>query len=187
MRCTSAGNVASNYWQASAAAGAVPDPARLAQVAVSTMDLSPIQLGTFPRTTQTVSGDLGYVGWNVWMWVESPTESTWGPITRSASEAGYTVTATATVTTVVWDMGNGDSVTCGAGSQWLQATSRNEKSPDCGYVYEQDGQYTITATTHWAVQWTGIGSSGTIDLELSQSGDVRIAEVQVVNVTASDG
>ncbi len=187
MRCTSAGNVVSNYWQASAAEAAVPDPARLAQVAVSTMDLSPIQLGTFPRTTQEAPGDLGYVGWNVWMWAQSPDESTWGPITRSASEAGYTVTATARVATVVWDMGNGDSVTCDAGSPWLQSTSRNEPSPDCGYMYEHEGEYTITATSSWTVEWAGIGSSGTIELELSRSGEVRIAEVQVVNVVAGDG
>lgn len=187
MRCTSAGNVASNYWQASAAAAVVPDPARLAQIAVSTMNLSPIRMGTFPRTTQRGTNDLGYVGWNVWMWVEDPGENTWGPITRSASEAGYTVTATATVTNVVWDMGNGDSVTCGAGSPWLQSISHNEKSPDCGYMYEHEGEYTITAASYWAVEWSGIGSSGTIDLELSRTGDVRIAEVQVVNVVAGDG
>ncbi len=50
MRCTSAGNVAALYWQASAeaAATAIPDPGRLAQIAVETMDLSPIELDTFP-------------------------------------------------------------------------------------------------------------------------------------------
>ncbi len=188
MRCTSAGNVSGLYWQesAAAAAAAIPDPARLAQVAVANMDLLPIQLGTFPKITQNAPDHLGYVGWNVWLWVEDPAENTWGPITRSASEAGYTVTATATVAEVVWDMGNGDRVTCGQGTARRASMTGNEPSPDCGYVYTHDGEYTITATTYWNVVWSGIGSSGTIDLDLTRSGDVRIAEVQVVNVAPSN-
>lgn len=188
MRCTSAGNVAALYWQASAeaAAAAIPDPARLAQMAVETMDLSPIELGTFPLTTQNAPDHLGYVGWNAWLWVESAGENTWGPITRSASEAGYTVTATASVSEVVWDMGNGDTVTCDQGTPWRESLSRNEPSPDCGYVYVRDGEYTIAATTFWNIEWSGIGSSGTIEMDLTRSGDVRIAEVQVVNVAPTE-
>lgn len=186
MRCTSAGNVVSRYWQASAEAAAVPDPARLARIAVANMELRPVRLGTFPRTTQSAPNDLGYVGWNVWLWVDDPSDNTWGPITRSVSEAGYTVTATATVSRVVWDMGNGDTVACGKGTPWQEAWTRNEKSPDCGYVYERDGQYGITATTYWDVEWSGIGSSGTISLDLTADGDFRIAEVQVVNVAETD-
>ncbi len=182
MRCTSAGNVVSNYWQPSAAAAVVPDPARLARTAVSTMELRPIQLGTFPRTVQQAPNDLGYVGWNMWLWADAPSENTWGPITRSASEAGYTVTATATVAKVVWEMGDGRSVTCGRGTPWRGTLSRNERSPDCGYMYERDGEYTISATTYWNIEWTGIGSSGTIELELTRSEDIRVAEVQVVNI-----
>lgn len=186
MRCTSAGNVVTLYWQESTAAAAIPDLARLAQIAVENMDLSPIQLGTFPLTTQSAPEHLGYVGWNAWLWAEDAGDSTWGPITRSASEAGYTVTATATVSEVVWDMGNGDTVTCGQGTPWRETMTRNEPSPDCGYVYTRDGEYTITATTYWNVVWSGIGSSGTIELDLSRSGDVRIAEVQVVNVAPTN-
>ena len=182
MRCTSAGNVVANYWQPSAAAAVVPDPARLARTAVSTMELRPIQLGTFPRTVQQAPNDLGYVGWNMWLWADAPSENTWGPITRSASEAGYTVTATATVAKVVWEMGDGRSVTCGRGTPWRGTLSRNERSPDCGYMYERDGEYTISATTYWNIEWTGIGSSGTIELELTRSEDIRVAEVQVVNI-----
>ncbi len=146
------------------------------------MDLRPITLGTFPLTTENAPSHLGYVGWNTWLWVDDAGEETWGPITRSASEAGYTVTATATVSEVVWDMGNGDTVTCGRGTPWRSTLTRNEASPDCGYVYTRDDEYTITATTYWDVVWSGIGSSGTIELDLSRSGTVRIAEVQVVNV-----
>ena len=184
LECAST-STGATYWDpfAAAAAGvAAPDPGHLAQVAVSTMDLHPIQLGTFPLTTQNASDHLGYVGWNMWMWVEDPSASTWGPITSTASEGGSSVTATATVSEVVWNMGNGDEVTCGAGTAWREAVSRNEPSPDCGYVYERDGEYTITATTRWSVSWTGMGASGTINMELSSSGAVRIAEVQVVNV-----
>lgn len=186
LECGSATPEGGLYWDPfdgpASAVVAPPDPGQLAQTAVATMDLLPIEMGTFPLTTQVAADHLGYVGWNMWMWVEDPGSSTWGPVTSTASEGGHFVTATATVSEVVWDMGNGDSVTCGAGTAWREAVSRNAPSPDCGYVYLHDGEYTITATTHWDVVWTGMGTSGTIAMELSSSGSVRIAEVQVVNV-----
>ena len=187
MRCTSAGNVATLYWQASAEVAVVPDPARLAQVAVASMELRPIVMGTFPRTTAHSADELGYVGWNMWLWAEEPGETTWGPMTRSASEAGYSVSATASVDRVEWGMGNGDVVSCGVGTPWRSSLTHNEVSPDCGYMYEQDGEYSVTATTLWSVEWSGMGSSGTISLDLSSSEVIRVAEIQVVNVVPSGG
>lgn len=190
MRCMLGGSGVAGYLLPPAAAAAAggaappppPDPGQLARTAVEFMDLHSISLGTSPSTTQNSPGQFGYVGWNAWMWVDDPGANSWGPITQSASEGGYTVTATANVSEVVWDMGNGDSVTCGRGTPRPAAMTTNEPSPDCGYVYTRDGDYTITATTHWNIEWTGMGAAGTIDMELQRSGDVRIAEVQVVNV-----
>ena len=116
------------------------------------------------------------------MWVKSPAPNTWGPITRSVSEDGYTVTATGRVSKVVWDMGDGTQVTCGVGKPWRSIWVHNEASPDCGHVYVKDAEYTITATSYWEVNWSGIGETGTITLQLSDDATLRIAEVQVVNV-----
>lgn len=179
-------NTSWDIWTATAVLPAPPDPAVLAARAVERMQLTGIRMGTFPEQAERAPSDLGYVGWNVWMWVDDPTPSSWGPITRSVSERGYTVTATGHVDKVVWDMGNGDTVTCQLGKPWISIWVHNEESPDCGYLYQRDGEYTVSATTYWVVNWSGIGQTGTITAQLTQSGTLRIAEVQVVNVTTGD-
>ena len=124
-----------DVWSAAAQLQAPPDPAVLAQRAVDRMQLAAIRMGTFPEQAERAPRDLGYVGWNSWMWVSNPSPSTWGPITRSVSEAGYTVTATGQVEKVVWDMGDGTTVTCGVGKPWRSIWVHNEESPDCGHMY----------------------------------------------------
>lgn len=169
-------------WSATTELQPAPEPEVLARRAIERMRLSAIQIGTFPEQAERAPRDLGYVGWNTWMWVKSPAPNTWGPITRSVSEDGYTVTATGRVSKVVWDMGDGTQVTCGAGKPWRSIWVHNEASPDCGHVYAKDAEYTITATSYWEVNWSGIGETGTITLQLSDDATLRIAEVQVVNV-----
>ncbi|MGB8384434.1 MAG: hypothetical protein WCG47_24895, partial [Dermatophilaceae bacterium] len=100
------------YWAASAPAPP-PDPRQLAQQAVASMNLSAITIGLVPEPEE---GAVGLVGMPNWMWVENPSENTWGPITRSASAAGWTVTATGRVSQVEWSMGDGQVVSCGAGT-----------------------------------------------------------------------
>ncbi|MFT3889629.1 MAG: hypothetical protein QM713_15910 [Arachnia sp.] len=83
-------------------------------------------------------------------------------------------------------MGNGDTVKCGKGTPWSSARTRggsNVASPDCGYVYEAMGRYTVTATSSWEVVWSGGGQSGTMPLELSRSVPMRVGELQSVIVT----
>ena len=161
---------------------APPDPRVLAQTAISRMDLHAIRIGSFPQTLQRSPASLGVVGWNVWLWVDGASPETYGPVTKSAAVGGYTVTATAEVDEVLWDMGNGDTVTCGVGTPHATSSTKDSASPDCGYRYARDGRYAITATTHWSISWAGIGQSGVIPLQLSTSGELAIAEIQVLNV-----
>lgn len=160
-----------------------PDPEVLAQRAVSQMNMTAIDIGSYPHTTKQSPESIGIIGWNVWMWVSDASAETFGPITRSASAGGYTVTATAQVTEVVWDMGNGDTVTCGKGTKYTGMGTTDIKSPTCGYRYTDDGDYQISATTHWEVNWSGIGESGTIEMELTTPPEqLTVAEIQVLNV-----
>lgn len=184
MECTYPGADAPafQFWVATADAAAAPDPRILAQTAIDRMDLQAIRIGSFPHTVEKSSMSLGVVGWNVWMWVDGATVTTYGPVNKSASAGGYTVTATAQVTEVVWDMGNGDTVTCGKGTPYPATVDKDPVSPDCGYRYTHDGRYRITATTHWNISWSGIGQSGVIPMELIATGNVAIAEIQVLNV-----
>ena len=60
----------------------------------------------------------------------------------------------------MWDLGNGDTVTCdGAGTPW-QPGSDSSTVPSCGYVYQvsstasqPDGVYHAAVTTVWSRQW----------------------------------
>lgn len=173
------GNRGYSFWAATPPAGPVapPDPRELAQQAIALMQLQAIDIGIVPEDQP---GRIGVIGLPTWMWAENPGEQTIGPITRTASAGGYSVTATATVSKVVWDMGDGSSVICtGPGTPYADSYGKQE-SPDCGYTYTRDGRYAVTATSHWTVEWSGIGQSGTIPLELSHSTNITMGEVQVI-------
>lgn len=188
LLCTSVmGYEMYNFWDFPAQAAAdpppPPDPQVLARQAVASMQLAPVDLGMHPKPASQQGDALGYVGWNQWMWVSNERDNTMGPISRTASLNGYSVTATAEVDRVVWDMGDGGSVSCGAGTPWRSSVADNQPSPDCGHVYEKDGEFTVTATSYWTVTWSGIGETGSFGMELSNSENHTVAEVQVVNVT----
>ena len=164
-------------WLARPPAGAPPDPRLLARQAIATMNLRAVSLGIVP---EDAPGRVGLVGMPVWMWAAAPGANTMGPITRSASAGGYTVTATARVARVVWSMGDGDSVTCtGAGTPYEDRYGKSS-SPTCGYTYVRQGRFTVTARSDWVVAWSGIGQSGTIALQLSDATSITIGEAQVL-------
>ena len=140
------------------------------------MNLRAIDIGLVPEPR---AGSVGLVGMPNWMWVDSPAQNTWGPITRSASAAGWTVTATAKVSQLNWDMGDGQVVTCGAGTPYQDSFGR-QSSPTCGHTYTRQGSYTVRATSHWVITWSGIGEAGTITMDLTQSAPVTIGEAQVL-------
>ncbi len=160
------------------------DPEVLAQRAIASMDLDPITIGIVPESGPN---RVGLVGLPVWMWVDSPTDDTFGPITASASEGSVSASATASVSNIVWDMGDGTTVTCtGKGTQYADHYGKKD-SPTCGHRYEKmstdqpDGAYQVTATSHWVVEWTGGGQSGTIEFDLTTDAlPIRIGEAQVL-------
>ena len=155
----------------------LPDPRVLAQQAITAMDLQAITIGVVP---EDVPGSVGLLGLPTWMWAESPTDNTMGPITRSASAGGYTVTATGRVQKIVWDMGDGASVTCtGPGTPYADSYMDFD-SPTCGHRYQQQGEHRVSARSHWVISWTGMGQSGTIPLELADDTTITMGEAQVL-------
>ena len=110
----------------------------------------------------------------------NPGQHTWGPITRTASSAGYTVRATAKVQRVVCAMGDRHTVTCTKrGTPYADSFSKMS-SPDCGYIYTRQGTYTVRATSYWRVTWVGIGQSGTIPLDFTRTVVITMGEAQVL-------
>jgi hypothetical protein len=158
-----------------------PDPEELARRALASITLKGADIGMAPRP-----GGAGLVNLPVWMWT-AVTPSTWGPISASASEAGLTVTITAKAERIVWDMGDGHSVTCASPGTPFKTGNGGQQSPTCGYVYgsssrdRSGGKYTVTATTDWRVDWAGGGATGVIDQTRTAGTTVQIDELQVVN------
>lgn len=158
------------------------DPRQVAIDLLARLDLEAVNLGMFPKGDNDVR--LGLVGWNTWMWAEAPSSKQWGPVSASDSASGITVTLSAEVDSIEWDMGDGAVVTCGKGTPWSEARTqggKNVASPDCGHVYETMGTYEVTATSHWDVQWSGAGQSGSLPFSLSRSASYLVGEYQAVN------
>ena len=173
------GNRLTYQWAAATPveAPAPPDPRVLAQQAVAAMGLRAIRIGIVPEDR---AGSVGLVGLPTWMWAEAPGPSTWGPVTRSVSAGGYTVTATGRVDRVVWAMGDGSTVVCRkAGTPYADSFGKRS-SPDCGHTYTRQGTYTVRATSYWVVAWSGIGQSGTIPIDFTESTVITVGEAQVL-------
>ena len=165
-----------------AAPAGAPEPVVLAKVAVERMDLHAPDIGLWPDPLEKLPTGHNYVGWHNWMWIRDPGPSTWGPITKTVTEAGYAITATAAVTKVTWEMGNGDTKVCDKGMEHLAWQEDDKPSPTCGYVYHQRGDYTITATAHWVIVWSGLGQQGTIEMDLSSQVHTSVIEAFAVNI-----
>ena len=135
--------------------GAGPTPREVAQLAIEQMNLRAIDIGIAPEP-----GDdsIGIVGMPVWMWAANPDSHTVGPITASASAGGITVTATARVHQITWDMGDGTEVICTTAGTPYKAAYGKKKSPDCGHVYH-DVQLLASRTTSTPSRRRRTGSS----------------------------
>ncbi|MGL5823284.1 MAG: hypothetical protein ACRCYU_00240, partial [Nocardioides sp.] len=89
--------------------GVGPTPGEVAQLAIARMGLRAIDIGITPKPGED---SIGIVGMPVWLWAANPNTHTVGPITESASAGGITVTATARLHRITWDLGDGTTVTC---------------------------------------------------------------------------
>ena len=122
-----------------------------------------------------------------WLWV-NPT--TWHPVTATATAGPVTTTATATPTKVIWDMGDGQSVTCdGPGSPYDPSTPN--ATPTCSYTWSTAGTYTVTATIYWSVTWSAVGAAGggTLGVQAGPASRVTVQVVQseAINTPSSGG
>lgn len=75
----------------------------------------------------------------VWLWVENPQPLSFGPYTQTATLGGVTVTATAQVASATRSSGDGQVVTCGAGTAFDLNAMRDQlavDSPSCGFRYQ---------------------------------------------------
>ncbi|WP_411139004.1 ATP/GTP-binding protein [Streptomyces sp. C10] len=167
-------------WAADPPKGGV-DPAVLAQRAVDKMRLRGPGIGIVPK-----AGGQGLVGLPVWMWTTKGPE-TYGPNTATASAGAVTVTATAKVDQIVWDMGDGHQVTCTTAGTPYKSSYGKQSSPDCGYRYHRSSKdepgkkYPVTATATWSIDWRGGGQTGQITQTRQSQTQVSIGQLKVLN------
>jgi hypothetical protein len=128
-----------------------------------------------PHTAPTVDARQ-LVGLPIWLWVDG---TVWRDFQASASLAGVTVTVVAHPSRVVWEMGDGQTVTCDAGTPWDPDGSAHQ-STDCSHYYqfvsdsEPGGQYGASVTAVWSVEWSAsTGETGTLP-EASRSTDFAL-------------
>ncbi|MFJ6214190.1 hypothetical protein ACIQGZ_12775 [Streptomyces sp. NPDC092296] len=132
------------------------------------------------------------VGLALWLWYDKVpgAEDT---ISKTVSIRGVTVTATARLRRVVWDMGDGSTVNCpGAGTPY-RAADGSAESPNCGYRYQkssagrQHDSYTVSAVLHWRITGAATGPGAHAINPIadyttgSQGLELPVGEVQVLN------
>lgn len=163
-------------------------PRQAAARLIETITFDGIDIEMAPRVNPEWGHRRSYVGVPIWMWADNQTPTNWGTYTLSRTLGGVTISVTAKVTSVLWDMGDGNTVACGsAGTPYTIGYGFTE-SPTCGHVYRQtskdqpDSMYTITATSQWRVDWTGGGESGHENTQATSTAQVEIREAQSVNV-----
>lgn len=134
----------------------VVDPAALARQALDYSTIPVPQLALNPSNDQTQLVNLP-----VWLAV---TGETWKPVSASASADGVSVTTTAAPTKVVWNMGDGNAVTCsGPGAVYNPSLPDTSQHSDCTYIYrtsssgQPNNAFTITATEQYHVTWVATG------------------------------
>lgn len=158
-------------------------PEAAAEAVVRRMDLRAADIGIAPEDKP---GSIGAVGAPVYMWT-TPGPATFGPQVLTGTAGGVTITATAKVDRIVWDMGDGTSITCRTPGTAYQDRFGFDMSPDCGHRYthtsagKPENAYPVSATSYWVVDWTGpAGSSGQITLDLVSRTSIVVGELQAL-------
>ncbi|MFB7032100.1 MULTISPECIES: ATP/GTP-binding protein [unclassified Streptomyces] len=166
--------------------GAAPapriDPEVVARRAVASMRLDGPAVAS-PRSAGTY-----LVGMPMWMWA-TPSPRTFGPQAATATAGGVTVTATAKVSSVRWDMGDGTTVTCAGPGTPYRASYGKSPSPTCGHMYERASygkpgeRHAGRATATWTIEWSApaLGDAGTLTETRESAFTVRVVEMQALN------
>lgn len=154
-------------------------PAEAAQIAVASLKLPQVKPGIGPDPSIN-QWKMAAVGYPYWLWADGPTSV--GQVSQSVGNLN--VALSAQLTSVSYDMGDGNTVTCdGPGVKWHRGIPPAKESA-CGYRYEMpslpDGSYTVTATSYWDIAWTVGGESGVIAMTQTGTRELPVGELQVL-------
>jgi hypothetical protein len=152
----------------------------VAREAVARLSLTPPKPAVGPPPSIN-RWKMAAVGYPLWLWVEGNTNP--APVTDT--DGPLSVALDPRVTGISFDMGDGHTVNCPtSGTKWTRSVPAGKPSPTCGYHYTKPslpkGDYTVTATTHWAVDWNINGTTGTIPYTQTSSTSLPVGELQVL-------
>ncbi|HEY6532015.1 MAG TPA: hypothetical protein VIY72_06910 [Acidimicrobiales bacterium] len=128
------------------------------------------------------------VGVPTWLWVDGP----WQESSATAAIGPVSATVTARPLRVEWDLGDGTTVTCDAGTRYDPSRPPDEQESSCAHVFTTSshrlpgGQLMVTATVVYAVGWSastggGTGTGGDLgELTRSASIPVTVTEAQAL-------
>lgn len=157
-----------------------PDPGYLGRRAALTLDLP----GAHPVVSPDPSLNkwrMAAVGYPLWLSVDDPRSQ----VSTSITVEGYQVSLSAKRSAIQYNMGDGNTVSCGVTTQWTKAVKAGTPSPTCGYRYQkpsEPGKYKVTASAGWQVTWSVMGETGTIGIDKAGGVQLPVGELQSVVV-----
>lgn len=156
---------------AAAPAPAAPDPYVLVSQALAQLTLPDAVPSIAPDPANNEWGMLA-VGLPVWFSSDEPAS-----VDASTTQQGIAITLVATKQSTTLDLGDGSTIVCTSMTVRPISAPAMQKSPDCGHTYVTHGDYTITATTVWNLDWAALGQSGSFRMQMSGSSDLKVGEL----------
>lgn len=179
---TTATRLATGQQPAGAPPVPVITPEQAAYMALAQLQLPTVAPGIGPDPAKN-EWKMAAVGFPLWLWADGNTHV--GPVTKNV--AGLSVSLHAKISKMVFQMGDGNKVTCaGAGKPYAYWVKPGSKSPTCGYTYEKAslprGKYRVSAVASWAVTWQVNGATGVTTVARPSSVQLPVGELQAVVV-----
>ncbi len=117
------------------------------------------------------------VGFPIWLWTDGPRQ-----MSTHVRHDGLDFTITATWQSSRLRMGDGESVVCGAMTEYRQDVDvPGRESPTCGYIYERVSPkgrpYLVVAEQTWRVDWVSGGDHGSFLHTYQGSRTLEIGEL----------
>jgi hypothetical protein len=175
-----------------------PDPTVLAAQAYRELHVPQPSIGAGPDREK-----LAVSLWT-WLWVDNA-----GQLSVTVAAGGVSVTATATLSSVTWTLGepaaqsdtyhqgSPATITCQGAGTVPPASYDWKAEPPCGYKFHRrslkertggTGTWPITATTNWTVTWqSNTGVTGGTTLNATSNDQFDIGEYHTVLVQGTGG
>ena len=179
-------------WIRVCSGGGTDDPFYWAPAAIDPVDLVPDALANartqLTAPTPAINPDAtagGIVNLGMWLPIDDP-----GTTTARATLAGVWAQVTANVTSLEFDLGNGDTIGCdGLGTPIPDRALDSLDQGPCGYTYRQsspdDDPYQLAITAIYDINWTtSSGATGTLaNISRTVTLDYDVDEIQTIGVS----